>query len=84
MTAQWQVSTNGGTSFADIPGASTVVSTGAATANADVSYNLPATAADDDGHRFRVVAHPDARRRLAGDDGAEQRGGCSPSWPRRC
>ena len=55
MTAQWQVSTNGGTSFADIPGASTVVSTGAATANADVSYNLPATAADDDGHRFRVV-----------------------------
>jgi hypothetical protein len=49
-TLQWQVSTDGGATFADLPGA-----TGG-------SYTTPATSAGDDGHRFRVIATNDVGR----------------------
>ena len=53
MTAQWQVSTNGGTRSptSRVP---TVVSAGAATANADVPFTNPAATLADGGHQFRV------------------------------
>lgn len=43
LAYQWQLSTNAGASYADIAGAATA------------SYALPATAAADNGHRFRVI-----------------------------
>ena len=54
LTAQWQVSTAGGTSWANITGATQTVTAGAANVAATVSTTLATTAAGDDGHQYRV------------------------------
>ena len=83
FTAQWQVSTDGGTNWADITGATqTVTPPGAANVAATVSTTVATIAAADDGHQYRVFLtnggdNGDTRQR------DEQRGAAHRARPRR-